>query len=89
MSTTEWNPAKLLELSGSYWQTCTLHTGVKLGIFTLLADRKLTAEEAAKEIGKAGRIRIEREFSEKVIVSRLLKIYEIVLEKGNLGFNRE
>ena len=49
----------------------------------------LSNEEAAKEIGKAGRIRIEREFSEKVIVSRLLKIYEIVLEKGNLGFNRE
>ena len=31
---TNWHPGTLLELSGSYWHTCTLHAGVKLGLFT-------------------------------------------------------
>ncbi len=45
------HPGKLLALSGSYWQTCTLHGGVKLDIFTTIGDDNLTAEEVAKKIG--------------------------------------
>ena len=51
METTEWNPGKLLEVSGSYWKSCTLHAGVKLGIFTLIGDRPHTDQEIAEGLG--------------------------------------
>jgi hypothetical protein len=41
---------ELLKLSGSYWNSCTLHAGVKLDIFTQLADTSLTAGELARII---------------------------------------
>jgi SAM-dependent methyltransferase len=44
---TLWTPADLLQLSGGYWNACALHAGVKLDIFTQLADRSFTAEELA------------------------------------------
>jgi len=47
----QWHPGKLLELSGSYWQTSTLHAAVKLGVFTLLGDRSLGAPAVAAELG--------------------------------------
>src|SRR6185369_450828 len=45
-----WSPPLLLELSGSYWSTCTLHAGVKLDVFTPLADGALSARELAARI---------------------------------------
>ncbi|HSO72385.1 MAG TPA: methyltransferase dimerization domain-containing protein, partial [Thermodesulfobacteriota bacterium] len=51
METMEWNPGKLLEVSGSYWKACTLHAGVKLGIFTLIGDRSRTDQEIAEDLG--------------------------------------
>ncbi|KAF0221700.1 MAG: O-methyltransferase family [Geobacteraceae bacterium] len=42
-----WTPADLLQLSGGYWSACALHAGVKLDVFTPLADRALTAPELA------------------------------------------
>jgi SAM-dependent methyltransferase len=45
METPNWNPATLLKLSGSYWETCTLHAGVKLDLFTQLADGPCAATE--------------------------------------------
>ncbi|WP_224982360.1 acetylserotonin O-methyltransferase [Geomonas agri] len=47
MELKEWTPASLLELSGSYWSTCTLHAGVKLNVFTPLATSSMTAVELA------------------------------------------
>lgn len=47
METKDWTLPKLLDLSGSYWSTCTLHAGVKLDVFTPLAAGKLTAGELA------------------------------------------
>jgi SAM-dependent methyltransferase len=44
------NPGALLDISGSYWKTCTLHAGVELDLFTLLDDRPLTAAEVAEAI---------------------------------------
>lgn len=41
---------ELLQLSGSYWSPCTLHAGVKLDIFTPLADAPRTASELAQII---------------------------------------
>jgi predicted O-methyltransferase YrrM len=51
MDSKEWNPGKLLEISGSYWKSCTLHAGVKLGIFTLIGDRPRTDQEIARSLG--------------------------------------
>jgi len=50
MDREEWNPGKILGLSGSYWNTCTLHAGVKLDIFTVLGSQSLSAKEIAKKI---------------------------------------
>lgn len=49
MEKIKWNKAKLIEASGSYWKICAIHTAVKLNVFTILAGRKLTALDIAKE----------------------------------------
>ena len=49
MSEEQWHPGKLLELSGAYWKTCTLHAGVKLDLFTAVGDGQATCEEVAKQ----------------------------------------
>ena len=44
-----WNKGTLFETSGDYWKSCTLHTGVKLDIFTIIgADNKSSEEIAIK-----------------------------------------
>lgn len=50
MERSDWNPAALLQLSGGYWSTCALHAGVKLGVFTALAERAMSAGELAGQI---------------------------------------
>ncbi len=45
----------LLEISGSYWQTCTLHGAVKLDLFTVIGRRRLTAETVRQAIGGSER----------------------------------
>lgn len=50
MTTRQWNPSELLELSGSFWKTCALHAAVKLDVFTVIGDYRLTAENIAKKI---------------------------------------
>ena len=41
MEKNAWTPAELLQLSGGYWSACALHAGVKLDVFTPLAERPL------------------------------------------------
>ena len=50
MNTAQWNPGTLLETSGYYWKTCTLHAGVKLNIFTVISQNSLSADDISKEI---------------------------------------
>jgi len=50
MNNEEWNPGKLLEISGNYWLSCALHAGVKLDIFTLIGGLQLTGEEIAQKL---------------------------------------
>ncbi|THB80576.1 MAG: methyltransferase domain-containing protein [Desulfobacteraceae bacterium] len=50
MTTPEWNPGTLMQASGYYWRTCTLHTGVKLDVFTVIGSDTLTATEVAARI---------------------------------------
>lgn len=51
MTSTQWNPASLLEFSGGYWGVCTLHAGVRLGLFSHLHPHGCTAAEAAQRAG--------------------------------------
>jgi hypothetical protein len=51
MTEQKWNPGTLLKLSGSYWQTCALHTAVKLDLFTAIGEKKSTAMEIAQGAG--------------------------------------
>ncbi len=48
MDNSQWNPGKLLEVSGAYWQTCTLHAAVKLDLFTELGGLSLDARQVAE-----------------------------------------
>lgn len=50
MENKNWNVAELLQLSGGYWSACALHAGVKLDIFTPLAERQMTATELSERI---------------------------------------
>jgi predicted O-methyltransferase YrrM len=50
MDTQEWHPGSLLELSGYFWKTCTLHAAVKLDVFTVAGDRTFTARELASKL---------------------------------------
>lgn len=42
---------ELLQLSGNYWSVCTLHAGVKLDVFTHLADGPMTVSQLARIMG--------------------------------------
>lgn len=55
MEQKNWNPAELLQLSGGYWSACALHAGIKLDIFTPLAEAPLTATELAGSTGTSPR----------------------------------
>jgi SAM-dependent methyltransferase len=50
MNTQEWHPGTLLELSGYFWKTCTLHAAVKLDVFTAAGDLARTAGELASKL---------------------------------------
>jgi hypothetical protein len=50
MATQDLNPGHLLEISGKFWETCTLHAGVKLDVFTIIGDEQLASEDVAKQL---------------------------------------
>ena len=50
-----WSPADLLQLSGGYWSSCALHAGVKLDLFTPLAEQQLSTAELAGRLKCASR----------------------------------
>jgi SAM-dependent methyltransferase len=47
----DWHVGRLLEVSGSYWQGCTLHAGVKLDVFSIIEAGHRTAETIALHLG--------------------------------------
>lgn len=50
MESTQWNVKSILETSGYYWKTCTLHTGVKLDVFTRLGNISKNAQTISDEL---------------------------------------
>ena len=55
MDTSEWTPAKILETSGSYWTACTLHSAVKLDLFTILGEGESDPKDIARKIDASQR----------------------------------
>ncbi len=51
MTAGEWTLGQLLGISGGYWQACVLHTGVRLGIFTLIGSGSRAADDLALRSG--------------------------------------
>jgi hypothetical protein len=51
MTQQPWHPGTLLETSGYFWKTCTLHAAVKLDVFTVIGEKRLGAEEIATQAG--------------------------------------
>jgi len=47
----DWNPASLMKASGAYWQSCAIHSGVELGIFTAVHSEAMTADVLAQRLG--------------------------------------
>jgi SAM-dependent methyltransferase len=50
MEKMKWHPGKLLEVSGSYWQTATLHAGLMLDVFTAIGNQQVTGSQVARKI---------------------------------------
>ena len=50
MKSTDWNPGKLLELSGQHWKTGTLHAAVRLDVFSAIGDRRLPGSQIANQL---------------------------------------
>ena len=53
MADRQWNPGELLEVSGYFWKTCTLHAAVKLDVFTHLGQERLSSEALADKLQAA------------------------------------
>jgi predicted O-methyltransferase YrrM len=47
MTEEQWTIGRLLKVSSSYWESCALHAGVKLEIFSCLGDSELGADHIA------------------------------------------
>jgi SAM-dependent methyltransferase len=50
MKTEEWNPGKLLGISGNYWSACAIQAGIKLSIFSHISHQSLGGQEIAKKV---------------------------------------
>ena len=46
----ELNPGNILKTSGNYWEACTLHAGVKLEIFSMIGNNRLTQKDVADKL---------------------------------------
>ena len=68
----EWNAGELLELSGYFWKTCTLHAAVKLDLFTLIGEKQLTSVKVAEKLDTPPK-RVERLLNALVAMKLLTK----------------
>ena len=51
MKTRNWDVGQILELSGRYWETCALHAGIELDLFTIIGDKRLAPADIAGVVG--------------------------------------
>jgi len=69
----QWHPGELLEVSGYFWKTCTLHAAVKLDVFTCIGDGHLTSQEVSDRLS-AARKGVERLLNALVAMELLAKV---------------
>lgn len=69
----QWHPGELLEVSGYFWKTCTLHAAVKLDVFTCIGDGHLTSQEVSDRLS-AARKGVERLLNALVAMGLLAKV---------------
>ena len=50
MKTEQWPPGRLMAVSSAYWQGFTIHAGIKLGLFSRIAERQVDARQLAGEM---------------------------------------
>jgi len=50
MDLQEWNQGRLLDVSGRYWMSCTLHAGVKLDVFTIIGEEQCPVANIAERL---------------------------------------
>ena len=55
MTARNWSPGELLEVSGFFWKTCTLHAAVKIDVFTAIGDETLTAADITPKVDGTAR----------------------------------
>jgi len=79
-----WNSGQLLELSGYYWKTCTLHAAVKLDVFTCLGEEQLSAEKVAKRLNASPR-GVERLLNALVAMKLLIKTDDKYANSSSAG----
>ena len=72
MAKREWHPGELLELSGYFWKTCTLHAAVKLDVFSLIGEKQLSGVKVAEKLDAAHRS-VERLLNALVAMELLTK----------------
>ncbi len=85
MKESPWTKPALLETSGSYWETCALHTGVKLELFTAIGGGKTDAGALAERIGGDRR-------GVETLLNALCAMDLLTMEKGlyaNTEFSRK
>ena len=51
MSTRNWDLGEIMGVSGQFWETCALHAGVALDLFTALGEEQLDAKEVSTRVG--------------------------------------
>jgi predicted O-methyltransferase YrrM len=73
MTNREWNAGELLELSGYFWKTGTLHAAVKLDVFTLIGKKQLTSVKVAEKLDTAPK-GVERLLNALVAMELLSKV---------------
>jgi predicted O-methyltransferase YrrM len=69
----EWNPGQLIEMSGYFWKTATLHAAVKLDVFTAIGDACCSAVRISQTLGASQR-GMERLLNALVAMGLLAKI---------------
>ena len=79
MENKAWTIPGLLQFSGEYWGICTLHTGIKLGIFTHMAEEGTTAPALAERLGLDPR--------GLAMLLNALTAMNLIEKKGNLYFS--
>ena len=72
MANREWNPGELLELSGYFWKTGTLHAAVKLDVFTCLGGEQLSSKEVSDRLAASSK-GVERLLNALVAMELLTK----------------